>query len=233
MSLTRHLVVFAKAPRIGEVKRRLAAGAGDAAAWQFYRRTAGEVLRRVAGDKRWRCWLAVTPDRFSAKGRFWPPEIARTAILRIPQGPGDLGQRMARPLKRLPPGPVVIIGTDIPDICARHVREAFAALERHDAVFGPASDGGYWLIGLRRRPQRREFAARRLFRDVRWSTETALKDTRANLDPRSRVALLERLEDIDDVIALDRWRAGRKARKFVSGAAGAFSSDLLSTTRRR
>ncbi len=106
---------------------------------------------------------------------------------------------------------MVIIGTDVPDISARHVREAFAALERNDAVFGPASDGGYWLVGLRRRPQRREFAARRLFRDVRWSTPTALKDTRANLDPRHRVALLERLEDIDDVVAFDRWRAGRKA----------------------
>ncbi len=205
MKLTRHLVVFAKAPRIGDVKRRLAAGIGDFAAWRFYGATSRQVLRRVARDPGWRCWLAVTPDRFAAKGRFWPAGIAR-----IPQGPGGLGDRMARPIGNLPPGPVVIIGTDIPALGACHVRAAFEALRSNDVVFGPAGDGGYWLIGHRRRPRRREFAATRLFTGVRFSTQTALADTRANLDPRFRVAMLERLDDVDDAPAFARWRAGRK-----------------------
>ena len=205
MKLTRHLVVFAKAPRIGDVKRRLAAGIGDGAAWRFYSATSRQVLRRVARDPGWRCWLAVTPDRFSTKGRFWPAEIAR-----IPQGPGGLGDRMARPIRNLPPGPVVIIGTDIPALGACHIRAAFDALRSNDVVFGPAGDGGYWLIGLNRCPRRREFAATGLFTGVRFSTAAALADTRANLDPRFRVALLERLDDVDDAPAFARWRAGRK-----------------------
>ena len=205
MKLTRHLVVFAKAPRIGDVKRRLAAGIGDGAAWRFYSATSRQVLRRVARDPGWRCWLAVTPDRFSTKGRFWPAEIAR-----IPQGPGGLGDRMARPIRNLPPGPVVIIGTDIPALGACHIRAAFNALRSNDVVFGPAGDGGYWLIGLNRCPRRREFAATGLFTGVRFSTAAALADTRANLDPRFRVAMLERLDDVDDAPAFARWRAGRK-----------------------
>lgn len=205
MKLTRHLVVFAKAPRIGDVKRRLAAGIGDGAAWRFYSATSRQVLRRVARDPGWRCWLAVTPDRFSTKGRFWPAEIAR-----IPQGPGGLGDRMARPIRNLPPGPVVIIGTDIPALGACHIRAAFDALRSNDVVFGPAGDGGYWLIGLNRCPRRREFAATGLFTGVRFSTAAALADTRANLDPRFRVAMLERLDDVDDAPAFARWRAGRK-----------------------
>ena len=205
MKLTRHLVVFAKAPRIGDVKRRLAAGIGDGAAWRFYSATSRQVLRRVARDPGWRCWLAVTPDRFSTKGRFWPAEIAR-----IPQGPGGLGDRMARPIRNLPPGPVVIIGTDIPALGACHIRAAFDALRSNDVVFGPAGDGGYWLIGLNRCPRRREFAATGLFTGVRFSTPAALADTRANLDPGCRVAMLERLDDVDDAPAFARWRAGRK-----------------------
>ena len=205
MKLSRHLVVFAKAPRIGDVKRRLAAGIGDIGAWRFYGAVSRQVLRRVARDPGWRCWLAVTPDRFAVKGRFWPAGIAR-----IPQGPGGLGERMARPIQKLPPGPVVIIGTDIPALRACHVRAAFEALESNDVVFGPAGDGGYWLFGLSRRPRRREFAATRLFTGVRFSTQTALAHTRANLDPRFRVAMLERLDDVDDAPAFARWRTGRK-----------------------
>src|SRR3546814_16124850 len=86
---------------------------------------------------------------------------------------------MDRVMRVLPPGPAVIIGTDIPDIRPRHAAAAFRALGRHDAVFGPAADGGYWLVGLRRRP-----TIPRAFDGVRWSTEHALADTRANLRPR-------------------------------------------------
>jgi glycosyltransferase A (GT-A) superfamily protein (DUF2064 family) len=81
------------------------------------------------------------------------------------------------------------------------VAQAFAALGAHDAVFGPAGDGGYWLVGLRRRPRVPD-----PFRGVRWSTPHALADTLANLRPRERVAMLERLEDIDDAASYRRWR---------------------------
>ena len=197
MRLENHLVVFVKAPRLGAVKRRLARDIGAFEAWRFYRRTLATVLRPLVADRRWRCWLAVTPDRFARAGRFWPDAP------RVAQGPGDLGRRMGRVLRGLPAGPAVIVGSDIPDLRPAHVASAFAALGRCETVFGPASDGGYWLVGARRRPRTPD-----LFRDVRWSSEHALADTLANLPANSSAARLEVLDDIDDGAALARWRAG-------------------------
>ncbi len=202
MKLARHLVVFVKAPRLGTVKTRLAADIGDVAAWQFYRRTTGSVLRRVADDPRWKCWLAVTPDRFVRGGRWWPARCRRVA-----QGDGDLGARMSRPMQHLPPGPVVIIGSDVPEISAAPIARAFAALGRHDAVFGPARDGGYWLVGLSRRR-----GVPDLFADVAWSSPRALEETLANLPRRYRYAMLEELSDVDDGRDYASWRAMRRAR---------------------
>jgi len=190
----RHLVVFARAPALGRVKSRLAAGIGASAALAFYRRTLATLLRRVGKDARWHTVLAVTPDRATGK-RLWPMPLPRR-----PQGGGDLGARMGRVFRTLPPGPVVIVGADIPEITAAHIQRAFRALGQADAVFGPARDGGYWLVGLRRGP-----ALPGIFDDVRWSTKHALADTLANLNGR-RVALVDTLDDIDDATAYRRWR---------------------------
>jgi glycosyltransferase A (GT-A) superfamily protein (DUF2064 family) len=142
----------------------------------------------------------VTPDRFVLEGCFWPPEIPR-----LSQGPGDLGTRMARPFAALPPGPVVIVGSDIPDLRRAHVARAFAALDCHDLVFGPAADGGYWLVGARRRP-----LPPRLFANVRWSSPHALADTLANLEHGFSVALLDTLTDVDTGADLARSRRGQE-----------------------
>ncbi len=182
-----HLVVMARAPRLGAVKRRLARDLGDLAAWRFYRMTAGRLLRDLSADPRWRTWLALTPDRAARGGRgLWP---ARCTC--VSQGPGDLGARMGRLLRTLPPGPVVIVGSDIPDLRPTHVARAFRLLGDHDWVFGPAGDGGYWLLGARRRRPPRE-----TFAHVRWSSAHALADTLANLKG-ARIATLEALIDID------------------------------------
>src|SRR6185437_3360264 len=118
------------------------------------------------------------------------------------QGGGDLGRRMARVFRLLPPGAAVIIGSDIPAIRPAHIAAAFRALGSYEAVFGPATDGGYWLVGLRRRPR----VPRGLFKRVRWSSEHALADTRAGLPRQMSVALLETLEDVDDAGGYARWR---------------------------
>ena len=192
--LANHLVTFVKAPRLGRVKTRLAADVGAIAAWAFYRRTTGAILNRLGGHGRWQPWLAVTPDTATAPG-LWPD-----AWRRIGQGTGDLGQRMARVMGELPPGPVIIIGTDVPDIRPAHIARGFRALGHHDAVLGPAADGGYWLVGLRRRPRLPE-----IFQGVRWSTEFALADTLANARGLD-VAMLDVLDDVDDGAGLERWR---------------------------
>ena len=99
------------------------------------------------------------------------------------------------------PGPWSSSAPDIPDLRPHHVEGAFRLLGRHDAVFGPAADGGYWLVGLRRGP-----CLPGLFTGVRWSSQHALADTLANLAPGRTSALLETLDDIDDGAALRRWR---------------------------
>ncbi len=181
-----NLVIFVRAPLLGRVKRRLAAGIGAIAARRFYSATTARLLRRVGADRRWRCRLAVTPDRFASRGRFWPGEVPRFG-----QGGGDLGDRMGRALGRFGHAPTVIVGSDIPDIEASHIDAAFRALGAHDAVLGPAADGGYWLIGARD-----PLGLPDPFRGVRWSGPDALSDTLTNLGGR-RVALLETLADVD------------------------------------
>jgi glycosyltransferase A (GT-A) superfamily protein (DUF2064 family) len=99
---------------------------------------------------------------------------------------------MQRIMASVPPGPLVIVGTDIPAIRSAHIAQAFRALGRHDAVFGPAGDGGYWLVGLRRRP-----SVPKAFRGVRWSSPYALADTLENLSDRN-VAFLGMLGDVDN-----------------------------------
>jgi rSAM/selenodomain-associated transferase 1 len=194
---------MAKAPVVGAVKTRLARGIGAAHAARFARQTAAGLLQRVGAgrDARWQTTLAVSPDAAVA-ARFWPYHMPRVA-----QGVGDLGRRMQRIFDRMPPGPVVVIGTDIPGITPSLIAEAFRRLGRHDAVFGPARDGGYWLVGLRRRPHvLRPFAG-----NVRWSSRHALADTLANLRGRS-IAFVATLVDVDDAagLAASEERLGRR-----------------------
>jgi hypothetical protein len=181
------LVLFVKEPAAGRVKTRLARGLGPARATAFYRHATAIAVARLSGDPRWQTVLAVAPDAALAS-RAWSPALDRVA-----QGGGDLGDRLDRVMAGLPPGPVVIVGTDVVGMRPHHVAAAFRRLGRSDAVFGPAPDGGYWLVGLRRRP-----SLPRAFDGVRWSSEHALADTRANLAARD-VALIEALDDIDEV----------------------------------
>jgi len=197
--MKRHLVIFAKAPQLGRAKRRLALEIGALAAARFYRRTLQQTIGRCARDGRWRTVLCVTPDTASAD-RFW--RAAGGVATVIGQGGGDLGARMARAFRRLPPGPVVLIGSDIPDVSVRIIAAAFASLGRSDMVFGPAADGGFWLIGARRL----RAWPRSLFAGVRWSTPHALADTRASLPRRYSVGVVQTLEDIDDAPSYRRWR---------------------------
>jgi hypothetical protein len=140
------------------------------------------LLRRLQRGRRFRTVLALTPD--GARDRL-PVQVARIA-----QGRGDVGQRMATACRRFRHGNVAIIGSDIPAANEADLRAAFRALGSHDAVFGPAEDGGYWLVALGpRRPAQP-------FDNARWSTRHALADTLRNFRGR-RVALLRMLRDVD------------------------------------
>ncbi len=197
MTRRAHLVVMARAPRLGAVKRRLAEDIGALAALRFYRHTLRGLLRAVGRDPRWRLHLALTPDR-TARGTY-------QGVRPVPQGRGDLGARMGRFLRDLPAGPVVIVGTDIPALGRGQVARAFRALGSNDWVIGPAEDGGYWLIGA----ARLRAGPRDPFAGVRWSSARALADTLANLRGQ-RMELLEELDDIDTGADLARHRARPK-----------------------
>ena len=192
--MTRHLVLFARAPQAGRVKRRLARDIGVLEATRFYRAILGAQIHSLIRDRRWKLWLFVTPDNETAHPAW------RGAAPVQPQGRGDLGQRMLAPFWKLPPGPVVLVGSDIPAMTPAHIAEAFRLLGQHDLVFGPASDGGFWLIGAKRtRP-----IPRGLFDAVRWSTPQALADTRANIPATVSVGLADILDDVDDADDLRR-----------------------------
>ena len=194
--IKRHLVIFARAPQTGRVKRRLGDEIGMREAARFYRRLLDEQIGRMARDPRWTVWLFVTPDTSLRDPAWRLVPVSR----RKPQRPGDLGRRMKRPFLTLPAGPVVLVGSDIPAMRQHHIARAFALLGGHDLVFGPARDGGFWLVGARRgRP-----LPRSLFDGVRWSTPTALADTLAGLPRHVTTALADTLDDVDDAAALRR-----------------------------
>ena len=181
------VIVFAKAPRLGAVKTRLARDIGGFEAWRFHRLALARTLLRLCRDRRWRVVLALTPDALAHRCRAAPMALAR-----LGQGRGNLGRRMARALDRFRPGPVLLVGGDIPALEAGHVAQALARLRAAHVVFGPAADGGYWLVGVRGR--RRALA---LFRNVRWSTPGTLSDSLANVAPGQRLALAATLRDVD------------------------------------
>ena len=191
-----------KEPRAGRVKTRLGKDIGMVPAAWWFRHQSRRLLRELE-DPRWTITLAISPDKAAFGKRIWPAELPR-----IPQGQGDLGKRMRRQFVNAPRGPVCIIGADVPDISKTHVQTAFKTLASHDWVFGPAADGGYWLIGAKRISA----FAPRVFQNVRWSTRHALADTIKTL-PDARIALIDTLRDVDTLSDLKKFNRHRHIPK--------------------
>jgi rSAM/selenodomain-associated transferase 1 len=192
-----HLVIMAKKPQAGRVKTRLARQIGTNEAVRIYRGILAATLRRLGKDSRWQTWLAISPDT-AAISPVWPANLNV-----VTQGSGDLGVRMQRIFVEAPQGPAIIIGSDIPGISADEIAQGFDILGRNDAVMGPAMDGGYWLIGLKRFPR-----IVRPFDNVRWSGPQALEDTMRNL-AGLKVGHLAARRDIDTCDDYRDWLAGR------------------------
>ena len=186
------LYVVAKAPIMGRAKTRLAADIGPVHAKRIYRSLMGQVLRQVR-DPRWDTVLAVTPPHLLGQVPDWE------GFAQIPQVPGSLSPRLAALFTRK--GPTLTIGTDCPQVDAKDIAAAFRALRSHDYVFGPASDGGFWLMGARG-PLHPDF-----FDWVRWSHDETLADVKARTN--GDYAELRTLTDVDDLKAL---RLARRSR---------------------
>jgi len=192
------IMVFLKAPRPGTVKTRLGREIGMPAATDIYRELAEQQLHRIPAG--FRVEVHYAPRGASVEMRSW---LGQKVNLRV-QSAGDLGDRLrhafaqgfARGYRR-----IMAIGSDCPELDAATLRQAAGLLEESDVVLGPASDGGYYLIGLRR-------PAPRLFENIAWSTETVCATTldRARESGLTH-ALLEVKDDIDDLAALRRHRS--------------------------
>jgi len=177
---------------MGRAKRRLAKNIGSVAAIAFYRLTLHRTIRRLGYNTYWHSWLFL--DNGASR---WPANTKRRFQVR-----GNIGRRMDAALRSLPPGPVILVGTDIPAIKAHYIKEAFRKLSNADVVFGPSLDGGYWLVGISS-----SRTAPRLFDNVRWSTKYALYDTMANLPSGLVCTFAATLFDVDNVEAYNRWRS--------------------------
>ncbi len=205
--MSRHLVVFAKPPRPGLVKTRLAAGIGPEAAALLY--------------------AAFLEDTLDAVGRL--PEMTRSVAwqprgdtLPVPAGwrsgsqrGDDLGERMGAAFDaafREGATAVVLIGSDSPTMPNERVTDAFERLGGVDCVLGPAEDGGYYLVGL-------SSPAGAIFRGVEWSTDGVLRQTLEKARGAGiGVELLEPWYDVDTVEDLARLRAELGARSGVAAA---------------
>lgn len=189
------VIVFAKAPVAGFAKTRLipALGAEGAAALaaRLLQHAVGEALTAGLGPVE----LCAAPDSAHPAFQGWAGRVVLSE-----QGDGDLGERMARALARALDtdggSRCLLIGTDAPGLDAACLRAAATALDDQDAVFGPALDGGYTLVGLRR-------PAPALFTGMRWSTPTVMAETRTRLRQLGlRHAELPPLSDIDEAADL-------------------------------
>lgn len=203
-----HLLIFARYPELGRVKTRLAAGLGADKALAVYRQLLDHTAAVVAPLPVQRTlWLAAAPPAGAAP--LWPDTPYRLQPL-VP----DLGQRMAHAFDAafaVGARRVVIIGTDCPGLSTALLQAAFRALHTADVVLGPATDGGYYLLGLRR-PQPA------LFQGIPWSTDTVRRDTLAAA--RQQGLRVHELPPLRDVDTEDDWRAWQEAGPDAAPDAG-------------
>ncbi|TVP58868.1 MAG: DUF2064 domain-containing protein [Gemmatimonadales bacterium] len=194
----RTLLIFAKAPRPGTVKTRLARDIGTAEATRLYRSMGRSVVDGLRNGP-WRTVVCFSPDEARPEMEDW---LGTEGLEWLPQAGGDLGARMHAAIREafaMPqrPAGVCVVGTDTPDLGPDEVHDAFRRLEGgQDVVIGPAEDGGYYLIGVR--APRAE-----LFRGIDWSTERVLAQTGDRIRTQGlRTSELDVLNDIDELADL-------------------------------
>ncbi len=166
------MAVFAKAPVPGEVKTRLIALLGPEAAAQLHaalvRRALATARDAGVGPVSLWCMPDTRHPFFAACAEEFGVELRE-------QSGGHLGERMARAFEALvAQGPALLTGSDCPALLPADLRAAAGSLATHDAVFQPAEDGGYVLVGLSR-------TVPGLFEGIRWGEGTVMRETRARL----------------------------------------------------
>ncbi|HYF04173.1 MAG TPA: TIGR04282 family arsenosugar biosynthesis glycosyltransferase [Patescibacteria group bacterium] len=201
--MNNYLIIFAKYPREGSVKTRLAKTLGLKKATEIYRLCAEHTFRVAEKNGESTIYLYYPDEQNSEDVRCWTNDRFYYKV----QHNGELGKRMSeafrevfttKPLKKDAKN-VVIIGTDAPDISDEILHEAFKSLAEHDIVIGPAHDGGYYLLGMKKLHEE-------LFKNIAWSTESVFERTvKIAQQSKLSVAVLKTLRDIDTEEDLRSW----------------------------
>ena len=179
------IMIFARNPKLGKVKTRLAKTIGDFAALETYKilmKHTANVVEKSNAEK------IVFYSEYIDNNDVW----AKIKCKKVKQSEGDLGEKMQTAFEyafELGHKKIVIIGSDVYSLKTEHIDSAFTQLQTHDVVIGPAHDGGYYLLGL-------NFIIPELFEQKKWGTSSVLENTLADLNELN-VTLLEPLNDID------------------------------------
>lgn len=179
------LLIFTRNPELGKVKSRLAKGVGEESALAIYKillQHTQEVVRWVDCTRRVGYSVEVREEDLWDNSQFE----------KFKQEGEDLGMRMLQAFqKAFADGykKVLIVGSDLFDLRRKHIEQAFAALDTHDAVIGPAQDGGYYLLGM-------NTLTKAVFYNKEWGGHTVFEQTIADLSD-IKVYQLETLNDID------------------------------------
>lgn len=199
------LIVFVKNIILGKVKTRLAKTIGDVGAFQIYHELVAITEReskKVTADKHIYFSDVIIPSKWEENEKF------------VQEGK-DLGERMKNAfIEGFKKGyqNIIVIGSDLPNISKEVIERGFEELDSNDLVFGPADDGGYYLLGMSQ-------LNTSVFDDKPWSQSALLDVTLQELSEQQKsVSLLETLNDIDtfeDLIASDFYRTSKRAQEIV------------------
>jgi len=197
-ALDARILVFGRAPVAGAAKTRLIPALGAQGAARLHRRLLEDTVGRLCAAGLARVELWVTPDAdhpcFVGLAAQWPLD------LHVQEG-RDLGTRLAHAARAAltRAAAVILVGSDCPELSPDYLRAALAALERQDAVLGPALDGGYVLLGLRRVDDS-------LFERMPWGSDRVAELTGQRLDALgwrwSRLACLRDIDRPEDLVYL-------------------------------
>lgn len=199
---TDQLLLFLRYPEAGHSKTRLIPALGAAGAAQLQRQMAEYLLRKLQ-QPAWQIQVHFTGASIARMHDWLGPQLAYKE-----QRQGDLGDRISAGFEQgFQNGStqrIIAIGADCPEITPHHIQQAFEQLTHHDMVVGPATDGGYYLIGLSRSQAR---SLPRLFHNITWSTDQVFQQTQANAQQLNlSYAELETLSDIDRPSDLAIWQ---------------------------
>lgn len=179
------LIIFTRNPELGKVKTRLAKSVGDESALKIYKFLLNhtvEITENLNVDK------YVFYSENIHRDDIWNPDIFRKK-LQTGQGLGERMKNAFSEIFEMGYENAIIIGSDIFDMCKKDIEIAFEALQTNQFVIGPATDGGYYLLGMKE-------LSSEIFQNKNWSTNTVLETTLEDLRDEKYV-LLEERNDVD------------------------------------